>query len=84
MHMAKKVPTSQHHTGVARPPEASGVAYVAGTRNVKAARRKRREQMLPEPRTPITEMAYDNVDHLVNSRRNSYSGTLKSAMDKSK
>lgn len=35
MHIAKTVPKNQHHTGVARPPEANGTAYVAGTRNVK-------------------------------------------------
>lgn len=31
MDMAKKVPVNQHQTGVARPPEANGVAIVAGT-----------------------------------------------------
>jgi hypothetical protein len=55
MHMAITEPISQHHTAVAGPPADSGAPNVAGT----------------EPSTPRIEMAYETVDHLENSRRNS-------------
>jgi len=55
MHMAMQLPKNQHQTAVAGPPEEIGTLKVAGT----------------EPNTPRIEMAYDTVDHLVNSRRNS-------------
>ena len=56
MHMDMHDPRNQHHTAVAGPPAESGELKVAGT----------------EPRTPKTEIAYDTVDHLVNSLRSSY------------
>ena len=45
----------QHHIGAAGPALLRGTEKVAGT----------------EPKTPIIEMAYDNVDRRVNSRLNS-------------
>lgn len=56
MHMAIHDPMNQHHTAVAGPPAMMGIPNVAGT----------------EPRTPRMEIAYDTVDHFVNSRRSSY------------
>lgn len=50
--MAMTEPMNQAHTAVAGPPAASGLPIVAGT----------------EPSTPRMEMAYETVDHLVNSR----------------
>ena len=55
MHIAMTEPMNHAQTAVAGPPEASGEPMVAGT----------------EPRTPRIEIAYDTVDHLLNSRRNS-------------
>lgn len=51
---------NQHHTAVAGPPAAKGDANVAGT----------------EPRTPRMDIAYETVDHLENSRRNSWADAL--------
>jgi len=56
MHIAIHDPMNQHHTAVAGPPTMMGIPNVAGT----------------EPRTPRMEIAYDTVDHFVNSRRSSY------------
>lgn len=56
--MAIKVPKNQHQTAVAGPPDCIGALNVAGT----------------EPSTPRIEIAYDTVDHFVNSRRSSYHG----------
>ena len=56
IHIAMHDPMNQHHTAVAGPPELIGLPNVAGT----------------EPRTPRTDMAYETIDHLVNSRRSSY------------
>jgi hypothetical protein len=53
-------PISQHQTAVAGPPAERGELKVAGT----------------EPRTPKTEIAYDTVDHLVNSLRSSFSNLV--------
>lgn len=44
-------PMAQHQTAVAGPPDPMGAPKVAGT----------------EPSTPRMEIAYDTVDHLVNS-----------------
>ncbi len=55
MHKANMDPVNQVQIAVAGPPDASGADQVAGT----------------DPRTPMMEMAYDNVLHRVNSRRNS-------------
>lgn len=52
IHIAMQLPKNQHQTAVAGPPEVIGNAKVAGTL----------------PRTPRIEIAYDTVDHLVNSR----------------
>lgn len=60
MHIAIKDPKNQHHTAVAGPPEVMGTVKVAGT----------------EPSTPRIEIAYDTVDHLVNSLRNSFKKSL--------
>ena len=57
IHMAMQEPMNQHQTAVAGPPALMGLPKVAGT----------------EPKTPKMEMAYEMVDHLVNSRRNSCS-----------
>lgn len=56
IHIAIKDPKNQHQTAVAGPPEVMGTANVAGT----------------EPNTPRIEIAYDTVDHFVNSLRNSF------------
>lgn len=56
MHIAISDPMNQHHTAVAGPPAEIGDPKVAGT----------------EPKTPRMEIAYDTVDHLENSRLNSY------------
>ncbi len=58
MHIAIHDPMNQHHTAVAGPPAMMGFPNVAGT----------------EPRTPRMDIAYDTVDHLVNSRLSSYTG----------
>lgn len=58
MHIAMHDPMNQHHTAVAGPPVMMGFPNVAGT----------------EPSTPRMEIAYETVDHLVNSRRSSYTG----------
>ena len=55
IHMAMTDPMSQHQTAVAGPPAMIGIPNVAGT----------------DPRTPRMEMAYDTVDHFVNSLRSS-------------
>lgn len=55
MMKAAMEPTNQAHTAVAGPPTVIGTPYVAGW----------------EPRTPRIEIAYEYVDHLVNSRRSS-------------
>lgn len=55
MHIAIKEPINHVHTAVAGPPVAIGVVIVAGT----------------EPNTPRIEIAYDTVDHFVNSRLSS-------------
>lgn len=55
MQKAMHDPMNQHQTAVAGPPELIGLRKVAGT----------------DPRTPRIEMAYDTVDHFVNSRRSS-------------
>lgn len=47
---------AQHQTAVAGPPDPMGAPKVAGT----------------EPSTPRMEIAYETVDHLVNSRLSSY------------
>jgi hypothetical protein len=52
IHIAITDPMNQAHTAVPGPPEATGLPKVAGT----------------EPSTPKIEMAYDTVDHFVNSR----------------
>jgi hypothetical protein len=57
MHIAMVEPMNHAQTAVAGPPSASGTVMVAGT----------------EPRTPRIEIAYDTVDHFVNSRRSSFS-----------
>lgn len=49
-------PMNQAQTAVAGPPRLIGTPYVAGC----------------EPSTPRIEIAYDTVDHLVNSRRSSF------------
>ena len=49
-------PMNHAQTAVAGPPKLMGTPYVAGC----------------DPRTPRIEMAYDTVDHFVNSRRSSY------------
>jgi len=51
-------PMNQHHTAVAGPPAEIGIPKVAGT----------------DPRTPRIEIAYETVDHFVNSRRSSCAG----------
>ena len=56
MQVAITEPMSQHHTAVAGPPAMIAIPKVAGT----------------EPKTPSMEIAYDTVDHFVNSRRSSY------------
>jgi hypothetical protein len=56
MHIAITDPINQAQTAVAGPPEAMGEPYVAGT----------------DPNTPKIEMAYETVDHFVNSRFNSF------------
>ena len=61
MQYAKTEPTIQHHTAVAGPPAESGKASSAGT----------------EPRTPRMDVAYDAIDHLVNSRRSSCNGSAR-------
>jgi hypothetical protein len=53
MHIAITEPTNQAQTAVPGPPSETGVPKVAGT----------------DPNTPRMEMAYDTVDHFVNSRR---------------
>jgi hypothetical protein len=45
-------PTNHAQTAVAGPPRLRGTPYVAGC----------------DPNTPRMEIAYDTVDHLVNSR----------------
>ena len=55
IHMAMIDPMNQHQTAVAGPPAMIGIPNVAGT----------------DPRTPRMEMAYDTVDHFVNSLRSS-------------
>ena len=55
MAIAMNEPINQAHTAVAGPPELSGLPMVAGT----------------DPSTPRIEMAYDTVDHLLNSLFNS-------------
>jgi hypothetical protein len=55
MHIAITDPINHAHTAVPGPPEARGLPTVAGT----------------EPRTPRMDMAYETVDHLVNSRLSS-------------
>jgi hypothetical protein len=56
MHMAITEPINHAQTAVAGPPDAIGEPYVAGT----------------EPSTPKMDMAYETVDHFVNSRFNSF------------
>lgn len=58
MHMAMQLPMNHAQTAVAGPPAVMGLPKVAGT----------------EPRTPRMDMAYETVDHFVNSRRNSLDG----------
>jgi hypothetical protein len=56
MHIAMTDPNAQVHTAVAGPPTLQGTVMVAGT----------------DPSTPRMDMAYDTVDHLLNSRFSSY------------
>ena len=55
MQKAIQDPINQHQTAVAGPPAMMGLPKVAGT----------------DPKTPRIEMAYETVDHWVNSLRNS-------------
>lgn len=55
MTMAMNDPMNHVQTAVAGPPTLMGTPYVAGC----------------DPRTPRIDIAYETVDHLVNSRRNS-------------
>ena len=55
MHIAMQLPMNHAHTAVAGPPAFTGLPKVAGT----------------EPSTPRIEMAYETVDHLLNSRLSS-------------
>ena len=56
MQVAIIEPMNQHQTAVAGPPAMIAMPKVAGT----------------EPKTPSMEIAYETVDHFVNSRRSSY------------
>jgi hypothetical protein len=51
IHIAMRDPIAQAHTAVPGPPSLNGTPIVAGT----------------DPSTPRIEMAYDTVDHFVNS-----------------
>lgn len=55
MTIAMNEPMNHVQTAVAGPPKLIGTPYVAGC----------------DPSTPRMEIAYETVDHLVNSRRNS-------------
>jgi hypothetical protein len=55
MHIAIMDPMNQAQTAVPGPPSVKGTEIVPGT----------------DPRTPRMDIAYETVDHFVNSRRSS-------------
>lgn len=84
MQSEKKVPENHAHTAAVGPPAARGADHVAGTVAISNWTLAQSDSIcprlkgadVPDPRTPIMEMAKERVLHLVNSRRNSYEALL--------